>query len=177
MFEHKLLGVRCVPFLLGDPSQGHKPFQHVSLPHLRVIEVRQGAVPSRGGDQARQDGSLRKGDLGRRLPEIGPGGRIHTPRSMAEINRVHVHLHEAVLSKELLHPERKDDLLGLSFDRPLLGKEKIPGKLLGDGASSLLHSPVHDVLNEGPCNGEQPYASMLIEGRVLRGEGRLDDPW
>src|SRR2546427_12447935 len=81
--------------------------------------------------------SLAQVELGDRLAEVRPRGRLDAVRALTEVHLVQVHLEDAILRVPALELERQDRLPQLSPETLVRREEEHLGELLRDRAAAL----------------------------------------
>ena len=84
---------------------GHAPEHHVAPPLGRGPVLERRVARRRTGQPGEQRG-LAQVELGDRLAEVGPRGRLDAVRALAEVHLVQVHLEDAILRVPALELER-----------------------------------------------------------------------
>ena len=86
-----------------------------------------------------EKGSLRQGNILRRLSEIGAGRGPDPVIASAEIDPVEIKLQNFLLCEPVLQPERQKKLVRLARPCPLRLQKQVLGKLLRDRRAALFH--------------------------------------
>ena len=153
--------------LLAQGVRVHHAPEHVLLATGCELEVEDGVIGAGGLDQPGEEGGLRRRQVLRVLAKIGPRGRPHPIRAVAEVDTVQVHGEDLVLGEALLERDRQHQLVKLSGQRLLGGQELDLDQLLRDRAPALVEAAVGDVDPQRAQRRGDVDRTVLVEVAVL----------
>ena len=155
---------------LVDPLHLRQPAQHHPAARPgggRVVGGRQAGGRARQGGE---DGGLGKGQLLRRLAEIGLGRGGQAIGALAEIDAVQIELQHLVLGQDVLELGGERDLLHLAAQGLVGRQEEVAGQLLADGRAALDRMAGLQVDRQGAQGAARVHGAVLVEPPVLDGQ-------
>ena len=157
----------------GDRASFDHLVEHIALALPGSAHVGVRVEVGRRLRQACQQRCLGQGQLAGRFAEVGFGGGFDPVGAIAVRDLVHVHLEDLVLAVAAGQLHRQEGLFDLAFGRLLRAQEGVFDELLGDGRGAALGGACAHPLVGCAHHRADVEAGVVVEGRVLGGDGRV----